>query len=102
MDIAEIKACSATSRAGQLIIAYQCFDCGAFHIGHPDPSQWLAHPRKVKIKAPPICLLCGVLVQKRLGRFIRHPEGYALRHKTMPAKLQCYPQRKGKERKMLG
>ncbi len=28
MAVAEAKASSATSRAGHLIIAYKCFDCG--------------------------------------------------------------------------
>jgi hypothetical protein len=100
MDLAEIEACSATSRAGQLIIAYHCFDCGAFHIGHPDASQWLVHPKKVKIKTPPVCVLCGVLIQKHLGRYIQHPQGYTCG--TKQCRRRCNAIRKATERKLLG
>jgi hypothetical protein len=67
MDIAEVKACSATRRAGQLIIAYECFDCGAFPIGHPDLSQSLAHPKKVMIKTPPICVRVALVALVRIA-----------------------------------
>jgi hypothetical protein len=29
-----------TARAGALIIAYKCVDCGYWHIGHADRSQF--------------------------------------------------------------
>jgi hypothetical protein len=43
LNQAAIQAERASSRTGELIIAYTCFDCGAFHIGHADLSQYLAH-----------------------------------------------------------
>ncbi len=42
-----------STRAGALIIAYECPDCGYFHIGHADLSQRLA--REVRI---PRCRVC--------------------------------------------
>src|SRR6266478_2095884 len=29
----------ASLRTGDLIVAYECYDCGKFHIGHADQSQ---------------------------------------------------------------
>jgi hypothetical protein len=100
MAIAEAKASSASSRAGHLIIAYKCFDCGAFHIGHPDLSQRLAHPKKVKIKTPPVCVLCGIPIQKRLGRFIKHPQGYACG--TKKCRWRCNVIRRERQRELMG
>lgn len=45
MRKAEIQAERASAKTGDLIIAYACFDCGMFHIGHADLSQRLAHTR---------------------------------------------------------
>ena len=39
---AEAKAEEASLRAGDLIIAYECYDRGKFHIGHADESQKIA------------------------------------------------------------
>ncbi len=36
---AEIAAEKASYRTGELILAYQCYDCLRFHIGHADQSQ---------------------------------------------------------------
>jgi hypothetical protein len=36
---AEEKAEKASLKTGDLIVAYECFDCGKFHIGHADLSQ---------------------------------------------------------------
>jgi hypothetical protein len=36
---AEIAAENASRKTGELIIAYQCYDCSAFHIGHADLTQ---------------------------------------------------------------
>ena len=36
---AEKRAEKASIRTGDLIIAYECYDCGKFHIGHADLSQ---------------------------------------------------------------
>jgi hypothetical protein len=43
MKQATKQAKLATERAGKLIIAYECYDCGAWHIGHADLSQQIAH-----------------------------------------------------------
>jgi hypothetical protein len=37
---AEGQAKRATEKSGEWIIAYQCLDCGLWHIGHPDPCQF--------------------------------------------------------------
>ena len=42
MARAELEAERASKRTGELIIAYTCFDCRLFHIGHADLSQQLA------------------------------------------------------------
>jgi hypothetical protein len=39
ITMAEKVAQRDSSRTGDLIIAYQCFDCGRFHVGHADRSQ---------------------------------------------------------------
>jgi len=96
MAVAEAKASSASRRAGHLIIAYKCFDCSAFHIGHPDLSQRLAHPKRVKVKTPPICVLCGIPIQKRVGRYIQHPEGYTCG--TKKCRWRCNVIRKEKRK----
>lgn len=36
---AEERAEKASLRTGDLIVAYQCYECGRFHIGHADRSQ---------------------------------------------------------------
>jgi len=30
-------------RSGEWVIAYQCFNCGGWHIGHPDSTQRKVH-----------------------------------------------------------
>lgn len=37
---AEDRAKKATEKSGEWIIAYECPDCGLWHIGHPDPCQF--------------------------------------------------------------
>jgi len=57
MKVAEVQACKATSRTRELIIAYECPDCGQFHIGHADRSQQLARmPR-----TPSLCKFCKMV-----------------------------------------
>lgn len=75
MTIAEEKARRASARAGHLIIAYQCFDCGAFHIGRADESQVLARQKQVKEEPRPRCILCGELMQVRTDCFNPNPAG---------------------------
>lgn len=31
-----------TEESGELLVAYKCFDCGSFHVGHADKSQRIA------------------------------------------------------------
>ena len=59
---AESRAESASGRAGALIIAYECPDCGRFHIGHADLSQRLA--REVHVDRG--CLRCGSPIHEAL------------------------------------
>jgi hypothetical protein len=44
---AEIQAEKASKKSGDLIIAYKCFDCGFFHIGHADRSQQIVRIPRV-------------------------------------------------------
>jgi hypothetical protein len=63
MTLAENRAAKATAKAGHLIIAYQCFDCGAFHIGRADESQNTVRQQEVKTESLPKCILCGEMMQ---------------------------------------
>ena len=39
-------------KCGELIIAYECYDCRKFHIGHADESQKIAFAQEIeKIKS---------------------------------------------------
>jgi predicted nucleic acid-binding Zn ribbon protein len=40
---AEKAAGRASRRVQELIIAYECWDCGYWHIGHADMAQRIAH-----------------------------------------------------------
>jgi hypothetical protein len=42
MEQAEIEAERSSMSTGELIIAYECYDCGNIHIGHADLSQQIA------------------------------------------------------------
>lgn len=50
---AESRAQKVSGKTGELIIAYQCYDCGKFHIGHADESQKIV--RKTKEHALQAC-----------------------------------------------
>lgn len=70
MVLAERKAEQASLRTGDLILAYECCDCGRFHIGHADPSQTLA--RTPRIDHP--CKQCGGAIpafKKQRARFFQ-------------------------------
>jgi len=49
-------------KTGELIIAYQCFDCSQFHIGHADESQRIVRqfPMKIPVQMvrKPLPLFC--------------------------------------------
>jgi predicted RNA-binding Zn-ribbon protein involved in translation (DUF1610 family) len=42
MAKAEVSAEQASGSTGELIVGYECPDCGKFHIGHADKAQLLA------------------------------------------------------------
>jgi hypothetical protein len=48
---AEIVAERHSLKTGELIIAYQCYDCLKFHVGHADESQKIV--RQVRVNIPP-------------------------------------------------
>ena len=55
-ESAERVAALQSRKTGDLIVAYKCPDCGYSHIGHADPSQFVARlPGRT-----PVCLHCGV------------------------------------------
>lgn len=58
---AEKVARKASMRVGELIIAYECPDCGAFHIGHADQSQIIVRrePDVRRFVLPTTCPHCG-------------------------------------------
>jgi predicted RNA-binding Zn-ribbon protein involved in translation (DUF1610 family) len=58
--LAERQAELATARAGGLIIAYECPDCGALHIGHADLSKRMAR----EIHTDRACLQCGAMIHE--------------------------------------
>jgi hypothetical protein len=55
---AEIEAARASSKTGQLILTYPCFDCGWVHVGHAELSQRLA--RLPHLFRP--CQQCGGVI----------------------------------------
>jgi hypothetical protein len=67
-ETADRAAEKASRKTGDLIITYQCFDCGKWHIGHADPAQRAARglppaPQKV------FCVICGKSIHlKRIAR----------------------------------
>lgn len=86
MRAAEAKAERASMRAGELIIAYECPDCGRFHIGHADLSQRLAH--KVRV---PRCRVCDEPIpEHRLLGITRR------RHTTAATPARSVPARSGR------
>jgi len=58
ITIAEKVAARDSQRTGELIIAYQCFDCLRFHVGHADQSQQIARQHR-GFSLPTTCPHCG-------------------------------------------
>jgi hypothetical protein len=75
MSLAEQKAETASSRTGSLIIGYQCYDCGKFHIGHADESQRIARQESIDTPAPAKCILCGSPMNVKTDVFNPNPAG---------------------------
>jgi hypothetical protein len=61
---ADLAAERASRKSGELIISYQCFDCGNWHIGHADQTQILARQ-----PVGPRCVVCGQTIPD--GRIAR-------------------------------
>ena len=68
MAIAEKVAQRDSENTGDLIIAYQCYGCARFHVGHADRCQFIAR-RKLeerRIELPTACPRCsGSIVEER-------------------------------------
>ena len=62
MARAERRAEALSIRTGDLILAYECADCGRFHVGHADLSQRLARAIHVDRN----CLRCGKPIYETL------------------------------------
>ena len=58
---AEKAARKVSQRTGELIIAYECPDCGCFHIGHADKSQIIVREQQAihRSHLPSSCPHCG-------------------------------------------
>lgn len=69
--LAEAAAEKASVRTGELIIAYECPDCGKFHIGHADKAQQITRQPPVVPAAllPTLCPRCGqpIAEERRLA-----------------------------------
>ena len=51
--IAEEWAEAASNRTGELIIAYKCYDCGRYHIGHADLAQRVVRSSAASLDSTP-------------------------------------------------
>ena len=68
-SVADRLAKEASQKTGELIISYQCFDCGLWHIGHADESQ-----RRVRVPLDQaLCIVCGTVIpEARLRKAKRY------------------------------
>lgn len=58
--LADRAAMRMSAKTGDLLISYQCCDCGRWHVGHADSAQI-----RLRIQsAPPRCVVCGTLIPK--------------------------------------
>ena len=58
--LADALAEKASRETGELIISYQCFDCGKWHIGHADEAQLAA--RNLAGAKRIFCVICDKLI----------------------------------------
>jgi hypothetical protein len=56
--IAEKIAEKQSNKTGELIIAYRCYDCSWFHIGHADEAQKIIRKPSDMASLPVICPRC--------------------------------------------
>jgi hypothetical protein len=61
ITVAEKVAHRDSDRTGDLIIAYKCYDCGHYHVGHADRSQHIVREEVERhgFSLPKICPHCG-------------------------------------------
>ena len=59
MAKAEEVAQRASRRTGDLIIAYQCFECLRYHVGHADESQKIVRDTPYVRSMPATCPHCN-------------------------------------------
>ena len=61
MAIAEKVAQRDSEHTGELIVAYKCYDCARFHVGHADFSQLIARKEQEarRVELPTSCPRCG-------------------------------------------
>ena len=76
---ADAAAQRASEKSGELIISYQCFDCGGWHIGHADASQ-IAARQPVK----PLCVICQQPIPDRRRELARRAGNF-----TTTCSLPC-------------
>ncbi len=60
-EFADEMAEKASRKTGELIISYQCYDCGRWHIGHADKSQ-LAARSLLPGEPLPLCAICDRVI----------------------------------------
>jgi hypothetical protein len=88
--VAESVAQKISVRTGELLIAYQCFDCNRFHVGHADRCQIIVRqsaskPKKEAERAivlPEMCPHCGQRIpegRRRAAENSRTPTVYCSR-----------------------
>ena len=68
-SVADRLAKEASQKTGELIISYQCYDCGLWHLGHADESQ-------IRVRVPldeALCVVCGAIIpEARLRKAKRY------------------------------
>jgi hypothetical protein len=67
-SVADRLAKEASQKTGELIISYQCYDCGLWHLGHADQSQiWARVPLDQAM-----CVVCGAVIPEARLRKAKH------------------------------
>jgi hypothetical protein len=62
---AEVVAQRQSLQQNELLIAYECFDCGSFHVGHADLSQQIVRQQQEDRSVNIYCPRCQALVPER-------------------------------------
>ena len=93
---ADAAAMKASLKTGELIVSYQCYDCGRWHIGHADEAQVLAR-RKPEY---PLCIICGKPISKNRRRRAGASTQVCSSACGKKKRHRAYKQRKREERKV--